>query len=193
MKVLLLLAACLGFAAVGDAPESLPPRDNSDQIEALRRDVDLLLEANSKLETRLSKLESTAPAKPIGQPKPEKLVPSKLAADTQTEPKPGPSIYCHDTKPGHWTYPGDLADHLRTTHGKKVDGMTTEQMLNMHDALHESTPQPVVSQPIIQPQPAMYQQQATCPLGQPCPQRTQPVQQQRYYQSPQRQTLFRRW
>lgn len=186
MKLLIIAAACLGYAAIGYAPEPLPSRDYSQDIQSLRRDVDLLLEANVKLESRLSTLEKppTSPAKPTEQPKQPKLVPSKVAADTQTEPKPVTS-YTVDTKPGHWTYPGDLADHLRTTHGKKVDGMTTEQMLNMHDALHESEPVR-----IVQPAPVFVQQPSTCPLGQPCPQRVQPVQQQRYVQ-PTR--IFRRW
>jgi hypothetical protein len=38
---------------------------------------------------------------------------------------------------GHWSYPGDIATHLATTHGRTVAGLTREQMLNLHDALHE--------------------------------------------------------
>lgn len=37
----------------------------------------------------------------------------------------------------HWTYPGDLASHLQGAHGVSVGGLTREQMLNLHDALHE--------------------------------------------------------
>ncbi len=38
---------------------------------------------------------------------------------------------------GHWSYPGDIASHLLSTHGRSVAGMSREQMLDMHDALHE--------------------------------------------------------
>lgn len=174
MKLLALAAAAFMFASVANVDgESLPQRDYGSDIQSLRRDVDLLLEANVKLESRLAKLESTSPAKPSEQPKqPVKPV----AADTHNGPKSGASIYSTDTKPGHWTFPGDIASHLRTTHGKNVNGMTQEQMLNMHDALHEGEAKPVV-------------QLQTCPVGQPCPQR-QPVQQT--YTQPRR-TVFRRW
>lgn len=39
----------------------------------------------------------------------------------------------------HWTYPGDLATHLRQTHGIQTAGMSRQQMLYLHDSLHEST------------------------------------------------------
>ena len=189
MRACFLVIACaFFFAASAGNSEPLPPRDYSDRIEALRRDVDLLLEANVKLESRIATLEKppTSPAKPTEQPKQPKLVPSKVAADTPNEPKPATS-YTVDTKPGHWTYPGDLSDHLRTTHGVSVDGLSKEQMLNYHDVLHES--QPVR---IDQPVQAFIQQPSVCPLGQPCPQRIQPVQQTQTYVQPRR-TVFRRW
>lgn len=37
----------------------------------------------------------------------------------------------------HWTYPGTIDGHLRSTHGVSAAGMSREQMLNLHDALHE--------------------------------------------------------
>ncbi len=37
----------------------------------------------------------------------------------------------------HWTYPGSIEHHLRTTHGQNVTGLTREQMLDLHDRLHE--------------------------------------------------------
>ena len=37
----------------------------------------------------------------------------------------------------HWTYPGDLGSHLQSTHGVSTAGLSREQMLNLHDALHE--------------------------------------------------------
>ena len=38
----------------------------------------------------------------------------------------------------HWSFSGTIAGHLKSGHGVDPDGMTREQMLNLHDALHES-------------------------------------------------------
>lgn len=38
----------------------------------------------------------------------------------------------------HWTYPGSINSHLAGTHGVDPSGMTHEQMLSLHDSLHES-------------------------------------------------------
>lgn len=59
---------------------------------------------------------------------------------------------------GHWTYPGTISGHLNGTHGVATAGMTREQMLNLHDAIHEgrvvqSRVVPVAA-PIIRTQPA---------------------------------------
>jgi hypothetical protein len=40
----------------------------------------------------------------------------------------------------HWSYPGDITTHLQSAHGQNVSGMSIEQQLNLHDALHESKP-----------------------------------------------------
>jgi hypothetical protein len=42
----------------------------------------------------------------------------------------------------HWTYPGDITTHMQTTHGQNVSGMSVEQQLSMHDAIHESQSKP---------------------------------------------------
>lgn len=39
---------------------------------------------------------------------------------------------------GHWSYPGTISGHLQATHGVSTVGMSHEQMLNTHDALHEN-------------------------------------------------------
>jgi hypothetical protein len=39
----------------------------------------------------------------------------------------------------HWTYPGTIAGHLQREHRVSTTGMSREQMLNLHDALHEGT------------------------------------------------------
>jgi hypothetical protein len=36
-----------------------------------------------------------------------------------------------------WTYPGDLNSHLTQTHGVSTAGLSREQMLNLHDSIHE--------------------------------------------------------
>lgn len=38
---------------------------------------------------------------------------------------------------GHWTYPGTITNHLEGAHGVPTNGMTREQKLELHDALHE--------------------------------------------------------
>ncbi len=35
-----------------------------------------------------------------------------------------------------WTWPGDLGDHLQSTHGVSVDGMSQAQMEATHNRLH---------------------------------------------------------
>jgi hypothetical protein len=41
--------------------------------------------------------------------------------------------------PGHWTYPGTIENHLLTAHGVEASSHTKEQMLDIHDAIHEGT------------------------------------------------------
>lgn len=44
-----------------------------------------------------------------------------------------------NTRAGHWSYPGDIDSHLEGTHGVATAGMTRQQKLDLHDALHEGT------------------------------------------------------
>ena len=37
----------------------------------------------------------------------------------------------------HWTWPGNLAQHLRSTHGINTDGMSQDQMEQAHDRSHD--------------------------------------------------------
>lgn len=41
------------------------------------------------------------------------------------------------TSAGHWTHPGTISNHLEGAHGVPTNGMNREQMLDLHDALHE--------------------------------------------------------
>jgi len=55
----------------------------------------------------------------------------------------------------HWTYPGTIDSHLIGTHGVATVGMSREQMLSTHDAIHEgrysTSTQQRVSYPVYQP------------------------------------------
>lgn len=58
----------------------------------------------------------------------------------------GPPAQATSTQFGrHWSYPGEIDDHLRQTHGKTTTGMTREEMLNLHDAIHEGRSPGIVS------------------------------------------------
>jgi len=69
----------------------------------------------------------------------------------------------------HWTYPGTIQNHLATDHGVSTSGMSRQQMLNLHDALHEgravssfvSSPAPV---PALPPIPVAPVETATIPV-----------------------------
>lgn len=38
---------------------------------------------------------------------------------------------------GHWTHPGTIGQHMATAHGTDTSGMTREEALSLHDAIHE--------------------------------------------------------
>jgi len=38
----------------------------------------------------------------------------------------------------HWTYPGEIKQHLLSEHGVDASGMSHEEALNLHASLHES-------------------------------------------------------
>ncbi len=38
---------------------------------------------------------------------------------------------------GHWTYPGEIGNHLASDHGVATAGMSREQQLDLHDSIHE--------------------------------------------------------
>lgn len=58
---------------------------------------------------------------------------------------------------GHWTYPGTIDSHLQSTHGVSTAGMTREQMLNLHDALHEGRAVRQTARPAMQVQAPVLQ------------------------------------
>lgn len=44
-----------------------------------------------------------------------------------------------DARPGHWSYPGTIDNHLESTHGVATAGLSRQEKLNLHDSLHEGT------------------------------------------------------
>lgn len=60
---------------------------------------------------------------------------------------------------GHWTYPGTITNHLQGAHGVPTNGMSREQMLDLHDALHEGR-SPAMKQAV----PAYAQSSYAAPL-----------------------------
>lgn len=38
----------------------------------------------------------------------------------------------------HWSYPGDIRSHLEAEHNQSIRGLSQEEMLDFHDAIHES-------------------------------------------------------
>jgi hypothetical protein len=70
---------------------------------------------------------------------------------------------------GHWTYPGEIGNHLAKDHGVVPSGMTRQQMLDLHDSLHEGT------QTNFQLSTPMVNVQAFSPARPPLIQRSQPA------------------
>jgi hypothetical protein len=38
----------------------------------------------------------------------------------------------------HWSFPGKIEDHLQNDHKQDVSGLSREEMLDLHDSLHEA-------------------------------------------------------
>lgn len=71
---------------------------------------------------------------------------------------------------GHWSYPGEISNHLATDHAVQTAGMSREQMLNLHDSLHEGTAS------ALQVAAPMVNVQTFAPARPPILQRSAPVQ-----------------
>lgn len=71
--------------------------------------------------------------KQAGDSCPGGVCPTDANVQVSTEPTPPPRS---ETR-GHWSYPGTIDAHLEGTHGVATAGMTREQKLDYHDALHE--------------------------------------------------------
>jgi hypothetical protein len=82
----------------------------------------------------------------------------------------------------HWTFPGSIENHLQSGHGINTSNMSRDQMLSLHDSLHEgkvSTTQP-------SPLRTTYStRSSTCPNGANCPQNNS--------YSTTRRGIFNRW
>lgn len=75
---------------------------------------------------------------------------------------------------GHWSYPGEISNHLANDHGVQTNGMSREQMLDLHDALHEGqatwTQSPTVQSFTPARPPLIQRSVATPTLAPPLPQ-----------------------
>ena len=85
---------------------------------------------------------------------------------------PAPALVPRDPRPGHWSYPGDIASHLRRAHGIDPAGLSREQMLTAHDLAHERGWRPSLSSVprSVSPAPRYVVRAASCPSGR-CPNR----------------------
>ena len=62
--------------------------------------------------------------------------------NTRSQSSNCPGGVCPDrgaASASHWTYPGTISNHLEGAHGVPTSGMSRQQMLNLHDSLHEGT------------------------------------------------------
>lgn len=66
---------------------------------------------------------------------------------------------------GHWTFPGDIETHLRNDHNVNTSGMTMEQMLDEHDAIHESSAAVTMAAPITKSTVYYPSSSSSCPGG----------------------------
>lgn len=55
---------------------------------------------------------------------------TKVWKDPAPKPQSGPYA-------ARWTWPGNLSDHLRSTHGANVNGLSQDELERLHDQLHE--------------------------------------------------------
>lgn len=143
---------CLVLVLIANTCAAQSPLENFFSSELAEHEKRL-----NALETTVAGLLKAEPVKatlptptPATAPKPVKQIPAQVAATG------GP----------HWTYPGDITTHLTGTHGANVAGLSIEQQLSLHDALHENrrvVPVQMYSAPVYR---------SSCPGG-VCPQRTQ--------------------
>lgn len=84
------------------------------------------------------------PAKPVPSPMPVQAPQPKqevVKEFPKAAPQPGTVVREVPKQPGHWTFPSvdrTIDQHLRARHDVVPSGMTREEMLDLHDALHET-------------------------------------------------------
>lgn len=126
--------------------------------ETLRADLDALKKTCGELACKCNEAPKAAPADPAPQaaaPAPPK---SMTRSTNGIVLAPGETLVAIDGKPvqsapmvqrrvvssgGHWTYPGTISGHLQSDHGVAVQGMSRQEMLTLHDSLHEGTNVPM--------------------------------------------------
>ncbi len=118
-----------------------------EKIDTVREEM---LAIESELNDKISELQSKiCDCNELAKAKPETV--EKLPAKVESKPMVvQPVVQPVVSQPvvvqpvvrssSHWSYPGDITTHLQSAHGQNVSGMSIEQQLNLHDALHESKP-----------------------------------------------------
>jgi hypothetical protein len=89
--------------------------------------------------------------------------------DAQLFRRANPQVRWSNSTParnGHWGYPGRIEDHLASVHGQNVAGLSHEQLLDLHDAIHEGRSIPQRQMPV---QPKPIPKQPAIPLRCPAP------------------------
>lgn len=81
----------------------------------------------------LTQEKAVTPSDDAGQPQPKAEVKAE-PVKPKAQPLPAVSV----TPNYNWTYPGDLASHLRNAHGVDVVGMASIAMLKVHNAIHNA-------------------------------------------------------
>lgn len=90
---------------------------------------------------------------------------SKRSASLLASPQPqvpvmgamASSIVVTKNEPGHWTHPGTISNHLQRDHKVDPSGLTRQQQLDLHDAIHEGN--------VAYTQPQVSYQTSSCPGG----------------------------
>lgn len=110
--------------------------ENDSRFDAIADQNESIENKLRELELRVSKLEKLQ-TQPVASAKVDQATVGSGSASSRPVVSNTVSAPVVVSSSSHWTYPGDIASHLSTTHGQDVSGLTTEQQLTLHDDLHE--------------------------------------------------------
>lgn len=83
----------------------------------------------------------TVTVRPVELDQPISIVADEQPKDREAgspapEVKPEPKAKPKSNQ--HWTFPGKIEDHLKKDHAADISGLSREQMLDLHDSLHDA-------------------------------------------------------